>query len=67
MRSKKTTEETQNFLEIQQALIHARAAERRLKLYCDTLKPQAEAALKSATVADQHDRTDFLTQSIART
>ena len=48
------------FLEIQQALIQARAAERSLKLYRDTLRPQAEAALKSAAAAYQHDRTDFL-------
>ncbi len=48
------------FLEIQQALIRARAAERSVKLYSDTLRPQAEAALKSAAAAYQHDRTDFL-------
>ena len=48
------------FLEIQQALIRARAAERSLRLYNDTLRPQAEAALKSASAAYQHDRTDFL-------
>jgi cobalt-zinc-cadmium efflux system outer membrane protein len=48
------------FLEIQQALIKARAAERSLKLYNDTLRPQAEAAFKSASAAYQHDRTDFL-------
>ena len=48
------------FLEIQQALIRARAAERSLRLYSDTLRPQAEAALKSASAAYQNDRTDFL-------
>jgi outer membrane protein, heavy metal efflux system len=48
------------FLEIQQALIRARAAERSLRLYSDTLRPQAEAALKSASTAYQNDRTDFL-------
>ena len=48
------------FLEIQEALIRARAAERSLRLYSDTLRPQAEAALKSASSAYQHDRTDFL-------
>ncbi len=48
------------FLEIQQALIRARAAERSLKLYRDTLRPQAEAALKSASAAYEHDRTDLL-------
>jgi outer membrane protein, heavy metal efflux system len=48
------------FLEIQRALIRARAAQRSLKLYSDTLRPQAEAAFKSASAAYQHDRTDFL-------
>ena len=48
------------FLEIQRALIRAHAAERSLKLYRDTLRPQAEAALKSAAAAYQYDRTDFL-------
>jgi outer membrane protein TolC len=48
------------FLEIQQALIRARAAERSLRLYKDTLRPQAEAAVRSASTAYQHDRTDFL-------
>jgi outer membrane protein, heavy metal efflux system len=60
MRSQEATEQNAAFLEIQEALIRARAAERRVGLYRDTLKPQAEAALKSATVAYQHDRTDFL-------
>ena len=48
------------FLEIQQTLIRARAAERSLRLYRDTLRPQADAAVKSAAAAYQHDRTDFL-------
>ena len=48
------------FLEIQQALIRACAAERSLKLYSGTLRPQAEAAFQSASAAYQHDRTDFL-------
>lgn len=60
MRSQQATEQNAAFLEIQEALIRARAAERRVRLYRDTLKPQAEAALTSATVAYQHDRTDFL-------
>jgi cobalt-zinc-cadmium efflux system outer membrane protein len=60
MRSQQATEQNAAFLELQEALIRARAAERRVTLYQDTLKPQAEAALKSATVAYQHDRTDFL-------
>jgi len=60
IRSQQIAEQNAAFLEIQEALIRARAAERRVRLYRDTLKPQAEAALKSATVAYQHDRTDFL-------
>jgi outer membrane protein TolC len=48
------------FLQIQQALIKARAAERRMQLYRDTLRPQAQAALQSAGAAYEHDRTDFL-------
>ena len=48
------------FLEIQQALIRARAARRNVELYRDTLKPQAEATLRAAAAAYQHDRTDFL-------
>lgn len=47
-------------LEIQEALIKVRSAQRNLDLYRDTLKPQAEATFKSATAAYQHDRTDFL-------
>ena len=47
-------------LEIQEALIKVRSAQRNLDLYRDTLKPQAEATFKSAAAAYQHDRTDFL-------
>ena len=60
VRSEHDTQVNAAFLEIQQALIRARAAERSLKLYSDTLRPQAEAAFQSASVAYQHDRTDFL-------
>jgi outer membrane protein TolC len=60
VRSEQNTQVNAAFLEIQQALIQARAAERSLELYRDTLRPQAEAALKSAAAAYQHDRTDFL-------
>jgi outer membrane protein TolC len=60
MKSEQNAERNAALLEIQQALIRARTAERRLKLYRDTLKPQAEAALKSASAAYQHDRADFL-------
>jgi len=47
-------------LEIQEALIKVRSAQRNLDLYRDTLKPEAEATFKSAAAAYQHDRTDFL-------
>jgi outer membrane protein TolC len=60
VRSEHNAQVNAAFLEIQQALIRARAAERSLKLYSDTLRPQAETALKSAAAAYQHDRTDFL-------
>jgi outer membrane protein, heavy metal efflux system len=60
VRSEHNAQVNAAFLEIQQALIRARAAERSLKLYSDTLRPQAEAALKSASAAYEHDRTDFL-------
>src|SRR5262249_50198641 len=58
--SEHATQVNAAFLEIQQALIRARAAERSLKLYRDTLRPQAQATLKSAVAAYQNDRTDFL-------
>lgn len=47
-------------LEIQQALVKVRSAQRSLELYRGTLRPQAEATFKSAAAAYQHDRTDFL-------
>jgi outer membrane protein TolC len=48
------------FLQIDEALIKARAAYRNLSLYRDTLRPQAEATLKAAAIAYQNDRTDLL-------
>jgi outer membrane protein TolC len=60
VRSERDAQVDAAFLQIQQALIRARAAERRLQLYRDTLCPQAEAALRSAEAAYEHDRTDFL-------
>jgi cobalt-zinc-cadmium efflux system outer membrane protein len=57
VRSEHNAQVNAAFLEIQQALIRARAAERSLRLYSDTLRPQAEAALKSASTAYQHDRS----------
>jgi outer membrane protein, heavy metal efflux system len=60
VRSEHNAQVNAAFLEIQQALIRARSAERSLTLYRDTLRPQAEASLKSAAAAYQNDRTDFL-------
>ena len=48
------------FQEIQEALVRARSAKRLVDLYRDTLRPQAEASLKSAVTAYQADRADFL-------
>ncbi len=48
------------FLEIQQAVVKARAAERTMKLYRDTLTPEAEATFQAALAAYQSDRGDFL-------
>ncbi len=47
-------------LEIQEALIKVRSAQRALELYRDTLRPQVEATFRAAAAAYQHDRTDFL-------
>src|SRR5438105_455135 len=46
--------------EIQEAFIRANAAARLVELYRDTLRPQAEATLRSASAAYQTDQTDFL-------
>jgi outer membrane protein, heavy metal efflux system len=48
------------FQEIQEALVRARSAKRLVDLYRDTLRPQAEASLKSAVIAYQTDRTDLV-------
>jgi outer membrane protein TolC len=48
------------FLEIRQAQIAVLAAEKRVKLYRDTLLPQAEAAFKASTAAYQNNRTEFM-------
>ena len=47
------------FLEIRQAQITVLAAEKRVKLYRDTLLPQAEAAFKASTSAYQNNRAEF--------
>ena len=47
------------FLEVRQAQIAIAAAEKRSKVYRDTLLPQAEAAFKAATAAYQNNRAEF--------
>jgi outer membrane protein TolC len=49
------------FLEVRQAQIATLAAEKRLKVYRDTMLPQAEAAFKASTAAYQNNRAEFLT------
>jgi outer membrane protein TolC len=49
------------FLEIRQAQIEVRSAQKRVKLYRDTLLPQAEAAFKASTAAYQNNRGEFVT------
>jgi len=48
------------FLEIRQAQIAVQAAGKRVKLYRDTLLPQAEAAFKASTAAYQNNRAEFM-------
>lgn len=48
------------FLEIESALIKLRVAQKSMKLYRDTLKPQAETTFQAALAAYQTDRADFL-------
>lgn len=59
-RSEFQAQQSAAFLEIQQALIRVRAAQRNLDLYRNTLRPQVESTFKAAAAAYQHDRTDFL-------
>ena len=47
------------FLEVRQAQIAIAAAEKRTKVYHDTLLPQADAAFKAATAAYQNNRAEF--------
>jgi outer membrane protein TolC len=47
------------FLEVRQAQIAIAAAERRTKVYRDTLLPQAEASFKAATAAYQNNRAEL--------
>jgi outer membrane protein TolC len=51
---------TTMFLEIRQAQIEVLAAEKRVKLYRDTLLPQAEASFKASTAAYQNNRAEFM-------
>lgn len=48
------------FFEIETALAKARAAQKSMQLYRDTLTPQAEATFQAAVAAYQNDRSDFL-------
>jgi len=48
-------------LEIHQAQIETLSAEKRVKVYRDTLLPQAVAAFKASTAAYQNNRAEFLT------
>jgi outer membrane protein TolC len=48
-------------MEVRQAQIATLAAEKRVKLYRDTLLPQAEEAFKASTAAYQNNRAEFLT------
>jgi cobalt-zinc-cadmium efflux system outer membrane protein len=47
------------FLEIRQAEVALRSAKKRVKLYRDTLMPQAEAAFKASTAAYQNNRGQY--------
>jgi outer membrane protein TolC len=47
------------FLEVRRAQIETQVAERRMKLYRDTLLPQAEATFKASTAAYQNNRGGF--------
>jgi outer membrane protein, heavy metal efflux system len=48
------------FLEIRQAQVAVSGAQRRVKLYRDTLLPQAEAAFKASTSAYENNRGEFM-------
>ena len=47
------------FLEVRQAQIDVFAAQKRVKLYRDTLLPQADATFQAATVAYRNNRGEF--------
>jgi outer membrane protein TolC len=48
------------FLEIRQAQVEVLASQKRVKLYHDTLLPQAEASFKASTAAYQNNRAEFM-------
>jgi len=48
------------YLEIRQAQVKVLAAEKRVKLYRDTLLPQAEASFKASTAAYQNNRAEYM-------
>ncbi len=48
------------FLEIRQAAIKVSSAQKRMAIYRDSLKPQAESTFQAAAAAYQNDRADFL-------
>jgi outer membrane protein TolC len=48
------------FLEVRLAQIELLAAEKRVKLYRDTLLPQAQASFKASTAAYQNNRAEFM-------
>jgi outer membrane protein TolC len=48
------------FLEIRQSQIAVLAAQKRVKLYRDTLLPQAEASFKASTAAYQNNRAELM-------
>jgi outer membrane protein TolC len=48
------------FGQIREALVQVKGAKRLADIYQGTLKPQAEATLRSTVIAYENDRTDFL-------
>src|SRR5262249_41519435 len=59
-RAELSVQQAMVFQEIQEALIRANTAARLVEIYRDTLRPQAQATLRAASVAYQTDQTDFL-------
>jgi len=48
------------FGQIEEALVEAHAAQRLVRVYSDTLRPQAEATLHAAVIAYENNQTDLL-------